>query len=245
VTRVHDDVPQELWRAFERLSGVLLSKESLDAVLNLITDTATQAIPGADDVSVSLLRDGRVETAAHARQIAKEADELQYQLAEGPCLDSAQTGKTNKIASMATETRWPSYVRGAIEKGVGSSLSIPLRVRDDPLGALNIYSEREDAFAEDSVHLAERFGQQAAILLANAEAFVDKDVLSEQLKTALESREMIGKAIGILMAREGISDADAFNMLRTASQNSNIKLRDIASEILQQTRPDSTGDDST
>ncbi len=229
---VTEQLPDEMLEALERLSGVLLSEESLDAVLNLVVQQAEATIPAADAVSVSIVRDGRVQTAAYSDDLAMEADEVQYSNDDGPCVDAIRSGSINSVPSMRAEQRWPPYVVGAMAKGVGSSLSLPLMVRDDVIGALNMYARREGAFQNGENHIATKFANQASILLANAVAYMTKDQLADQLQEALKSREAIGKAIGILMEREGIGEEDAFGMLRSASQHSNIKLREIASEVV-------------
>lgn len=177
------DTPAELRRALDRLAGVLLSEESLDAVLALVADLAKEAIPGAEDVSVSLI------------------------------------GKSTSPAGC-----------------VASEVSVPLAVNQRSLGMLRVYSATERALEEPEKHLAEMFARQASVVLANALAYTTKEQQTVQLWDALASRETIGKAIGILMEREGLTDEEAFSMLRAASQNSNIKLRDIASELLARTK---------
>jgi GAF domain-containing protein len=186
------DTPAELRRAFDRLAAVLLSEESLDAVLALVAELAKEAIPGADDVSVSLI------------------------------------GESTSPAGC-----------------VASGLSVPLTVNQRSLGMLRVYSATEGALEEPQKLLAEMFARQASVVLANALAYTTKEQQNAQLYDALASRETIGKAIGILMEREGLTDEEAFSMLRAASQNSNIKLRDIASELLARTKASNSHQDAS
>jgi GAF domain-containing protein len=113
-----------------------------------------------------------------------------------------------------------------------SSLSIPLQVRGETLGALNLYSKTLSAFEGTGAANADLFGEHAAVAVANAYTFANALRLSENLKEALKSRELIGEAKGILMAREGVTEDEAFEMLRRASQRANLKLRDIAQELV-------------
>lgn len=218
------------------LGDVVLAGEPLDSVLEVVCDNARAAIPHADEVSVTLLDRRGFRTAASTHEIADKVDDLQYALHEGPCVDSSKKNQTFEIEAMEIEERWPRYTPGAVEAGIGSSVSLPLYGGAGTAGALNVYSWEPKAFDDEDRRIGAEFARRASVLLANAMAFVEKSELAEQLQDAIATREVIGKAIGILMQRESIEDDAAFAMLRAASQNSNVKLRDIAEELVRRTR---------
>lgn len=109
-------------------------------------------------------------------------------------------------------------------------------MRVKTIGALNCYSQSIGSFGDKEVRVASLFATQAAVALANAQVYATSRALTENLTEALESREMIGRAIGILMEQQRIDDRDAFETLKKASQHSNVKLRHIAAQVVELAR---------
>ena len=214
------------------LSRVNYGDTDLEAVLRVVIGQAKDRIPHCDEASITLMSKGNFATPVETDEIARRADELQYKLDEGPCVDTAKTGEPHVLEAVSGDTKWPRYASQVRSIGIGSSLGLPLLASDRPIGALNVYSSSERVFDQDDKRFALDLADQAGVVIANAVAFQEQGLLRDQLQQAVETREMIGKAIGILMERESISDEEAFSMLRVASQNSNIKLRDIAAEVV-------------
>ena len=123
--------------------------------------------------------------------------------------------------------------RGCV--GERASLSAPLLAADVALGAIKVYSDQPNAYDERSEHLLARFAAQAAILLANVQSYEAAQQLTEGLKQALRSRDLIGTAKGIVMAREGVDEEVAFARLVAISQRENRKLRDVAEGLVRST----------
>lgn len=220
------------------LGDIVLAEEPLEGILEIVCYDARAEIPHADEVSVTVADRSGFRTAAHTGERVKEADELQYELDEGPCVDSSKEHQVFEVASMPGERRWPRYAPKAAALCIGSSISLPLYGGDGSSGALNVYSWREEAFDDEDRRVGGEFARRASVLLANVAAFAAQSELADQLRQAVATREVIGKAIGIIMERERIDDEAAFAMLRTASQNSNLKLRDIAEELVKRTHSD-------
>lgn len=215
------------------LSRISFGDTTLLHVLDLVLRHARDQVPHADALSITLATDDRYYTPVDTDERVRKADHLQYSLKEGPCVDTVDQGQGHEILDMGSETRYTRYAPAARELGIGSSVAVPLMADSRSVGALNVYSWRAGAFDENDRKLASEFAEEAGVVIANAVAIHEKDLLVDQLRQAVETRETIGKAIGILMEREGVSDEDAFAMLRTASQNSNVKLRDIAAEVVE------------
>ncbi len=226
----------DLTEIMTRLAGLLFSEETLHSALDLATRLARDALPQTAGAGVTLVRGGTKYTAAHTDQIVERADALQYELDEGPCLSAWRDNTIVRIDDMARDERWPRWTPAAASMGLNSTLSAPLRVRDEATGAVKVYST--DVAAYDGAHesILQMLADQAAVVLANVQGYVEAQELSEQLKEALRSRDVIGQAKGILMERERIDDEAAFAMLRQASQARNIKLREIARAIVETTR---------
>lgn len=214
------------------LQSLLLSEETLESTLARVVRLACAGVQGCDAVGVTLVEDSKPTTAAATDDFALEIDQHQYDSGEGPCLDAYRTGEMHEIEDASQEKRWPGYVSRALEEGLGSSLSYPLSVRNQTLGALNIYSKKPNAFDDESRVVASQFAAQAAVTLANAQLYASTQRLVNNLTEALKSRERIGQAKGILMAQQNLSDEEAFEMLVKLSQTSNVKLREIAQKIV-------------
>ncbi|MDQ4125898.1 MAG: GAF and ANTAR domain-containing protein [Actinomycetota bacterium] len=219
------------------LGGIVLAEEPLDAILEIICYDARAEIPHAQDVTVTVVDRKGFRTAAATSDVVRDVDAVQYDLDEGPCVAASEEHQTFEVESMQREERWPRYTPHAVEAGIGSSISMPLYGGEGTSGAINVYSYSEGAFDDEDRLVAGEFARRAAVVLVNASAFAAQRELAEQLREAIATREVVGKAIGILMEREGIDDDAAFAMLRTASQNGNVKLRDIAEELVRRARP--------
>ncbi len=221
------------------LARIVLAEETLDSVLSKVVDLAKRVVPAADEVSLTLVRKGRAETAAYTGVLAMQADERQYGLDGGPCLDAAQGGEVLLVDDMRVEDRWPNYSPQAVQIGVLSSLSVPLPIQEDLIGALNIYSRTPNAFDDADVRVAEVFAAYAAVAVGNADTFASTAEIADHLRAAMLHRATIEQAKGILMARGGLSPDDAFNLLVKASQRENRKLRDVAKDVVEraQQRP--------
>lgn len=219
----------ELFLADEmaEVSQLLVGAEDVEAMLAITCRLAVDRIPGCEAAGVLLIGRGSMRSVAWTSDTARVVDELQFRYSEGPCLDAANTDELVKAPDLLTCDRWPSFGPAAVEvTGVRTILAHRLRAGTRTLGALNLYSTVPQAFDRTSgtSHLAVLFASHAAVALAGAQAL-------EGLRTALESRETISVAMGIMMARQRVSRAEAFDVLRRASQRENVKLRDIAARI--------------
>jgi GAF domain-containing protein len=201
-------------------------------VLSRVAQLAQRTVPGADEVSVTMVRGSIAETAAYTGHLALTLDEWQYQRGIGPCLDAATGQATVSVPDLADEPRWPEWAEHAVAAGARSSLSVGLPIEEQVDGALNIYGVREDAFDDDAVVLAETFAGYAAVALANANLYGVTARLARQLQTAMTSRASIEQAKGIIMGRRRCSADEAFAILTRISQDSNRKLRDVAAALV-------------
>jgi GAF domain-containing protein len=227
---------EELSAVFARLSGLLLSEETVSSALRLVTALAQDTLPGSVGAGVTLLDDkGRRTTAAASDEIVDRADILQYELDEGPCLTAWHDRTLVRIDDVTTETRWPRWTQTVEPLGLRAVLSSPLIAGDSALGAIKVYSDQPGAYGQSAEHLLGMFAAQAAILVANVKSYQSANNLSDELRDALRSRDVIGTAKGILMARDGVDPDTAFAMLISVSQRENKKLRDVAEALVTAT----------
>jgi GAF domain-containing protein len=220
-------------RPFERLAQLLGEHSSLDKVLQETVDLAAATIPGASEASITLVRSDQGEGAAYSSDTAEAIDERQYGLDQGPCLDASRGHEVFVISDMRAETRWPDYCPFAAEHGVRSSLSVPLPVQEEVLGAINVYSREADAFGEEAVESAQRFASYAAVAIANAQLYQSAAEAAEHMRRAMETRAVIEQAKGILMAQRRCSSQEAFDLLVQSSQRQNVKLRVLAERVVE------------
>ncbi len=213
---------------FARISEGLLEDPAIPPTLQRVVDRALEVVPGCEAVGMTVRHGSRadIHTAATS-DLALQADDLQYELDEGPCLDAARGAGTLVSDDLRHEPRWPRWAEEASRLGLRSVLSIRLHTDVENAGALNCYSRTTRAFAPDGVELAEIFAVHAASVLSQAK-------LVTGLRTALESRHEIGMAQGVLAVTYGISYEHAFELLRRCSMDTNTKLRDLARRVVRE-----------
>lgn len=200
---------------------------SLPDTLQTIVDVARTSIPAFDAVGISTVDSrGKVLTRARTGDLVDTLDDIQYDLGEGPCVDTLRGADVVTAPHIRHDQRWPRYVPQAVDVGLRSQLAVRLFVDDQgTVGGLNLYSTVSDEVDAESQSQAELFATHAAIALGNARNH-------EELSQALTSRQVIGQATGILMERYAIDEDAAFAFLVRASSTSNTKLRTIAQEIV-------------
>lgn len=222
----------DMRKLHEGLAMVVLVGRDLAEVLGEITTISRRAMPGSDAASITLIRGEEPFTAAHDGKMAVDADELQYQRGYGPCMDAGRSGQVFLIEDMRTEQRWPDYTQHAAAQGVGSSLSVPLPFQTTTIGALNNYASSSHAFKENDVAMSEEIASWVAFAVGNASAAAVTAEEAAHMRAAMASRAVIEQAKGILMERHKIVADQAFTLLTRASQHTNIKLRDVADDLV-------------
>jgi len=227
--------------ALADLSDVLTRTEDLGRVLQRSVQQVTRAIPGADMASVSVLRDdGTAETIASSSQRVWTVDDDQYAAGDGPCLEAARTGRVVRVGVEQATERWPEFARSARAAGVASYLSAPLHVDEEFAGSLNLYSDKAHGFGDLDEALLRLYTTATAAAIANSQRYTQARDLATQLGQALDSRAVIDQARGILMATHGIDAQQAFALLAKESQNTNVKLREVAARLVESiSRPQS------
>jgi hypothetical protein len=202
----------------------------LDETLARITASAADTLPGIDHASISVTsRTGEIQTLAPTDAVAVRADKLQYELGEGPCLTAVLADPVVQVDDLATDPRWPAFgPRAAAMLGLRSQLSFQFRPEPHAQGSLNLYAHRPHAIDVETRHLAVMFARLVAI----ATGWSRHD---ESMAEALATRTLIGQAIGIVMERYRIDADRAFAFLVRTSQTGNIKVRDVAAGLIDET----------
>lgn len=238
----------ELAAGFADISRALSAhtvKETLDRIVSFSFET----IDGCSGAGISFLQDDEIVTPVWTEMTVLKVDTMQYSTGEGPCLDAIKEQATVYAEDLLTDKRWPQFGPMAAEAGMRSLLSFCL-FGETTLGALNLYARRPAAFSATDRAKGLIFATHAGVALAAAGKLEDATgALAVEIKRlenlhgALASRQIIGRAEGILMQREMITGDQAFNLLRQASQHLNTKLREVAQHVVDTGNvPDSPGE---
>lgn len=215
------DLAQVLGEVARNLDGEGDENETLSGIVA----AAVATVPGVVSGGITQVHRRRVFAKTPSDDLVSLCDKAQDEFGEGPCLDAIWSQHTVIVDDFATETRWPSFAARATELGAGSLISFQLYVRDDTLGALNLYGGTGVRFGDEARLVGEVFATHAALALAGARH-------SRQLNEALASRDAIGQAKGLLMAQQDLTGQQAFDLLVRASQESNLKLTDVATWLI-------------
>jgi GAF domain-containing protein len=218
----------ELAVRMAELARTIAAPRTLEQILQDVAATAVELIPGAAAAGVLLVKKGgEFETLADTDGgLVAQLDKLQHDFSEGPCAEAAVQQTIVRSDDLRSESRWPRYAPAAVQLGVLSSLSFKLYTADRTAGALDVFGFKADVWDTDS----ETTG---AVLAAHAAAAILARRNEEQMQVALSTRDRIGQAKGIIMERFGVDDLRAFDMLRRLSQESQIKLAEVAHRVIE------------
>ena len=226
LTRSQVDPPS----LFTSLADIVAQGSTSKEMYAAICVAATLMVPGCDHASLMISRDGSCSTAAVSDPVAHRIDKLELSLGSGPCVDAMETQTAQMESDLTVGSRWPALAaRVLAETPVRGAMSVRLPLDRGKVGALNLFSDMPNALDDSSIEHAVVLGAFATV--ATTAAAHSEDVAT--LRRGLTSNRAIGKAVGMLMALNDVSDADAFDILRRTSQASNIKLAEVAADVVR------------
>ena len=221
-----DQFSGQAFRSLEVLARALHVKDArLEPALQAIVSAAVQTVSPAQDAGLILVIRGELVPQATTGRPSQLLDQLQRTLKDGPCISAAEEQALVRVEDMRREDRWPEVAAAARDLGVHSMLCVPLWVHEQRLGALSLYAPQAGAFGDADEPVTRLFATLAALALAEAQR-------TDQLYAALDSRDVIGQAKGILIERYRITAEMAFQLLSRASQRANLKLAAIARNLV-------------
>jgi len=236
VEEVGDVLRVVMLEAARRFNRTRTASTTAEEMLQAIVAGALHAIPHVSAASITLVdRAGVITTHAPSSELVAAVDRVQVELRQGPCIDALDEAHTTMThaSDLAADPPWPEFAARALETGFHEVLSFQL-VADGTAGALNLYADAPHRFDAQDELVGALLADQAAVALAGARRV-------GQLNKALETRDLIGRAKGILMERFGLVDARAFEMLVDSSQQTNMKLVAVAEWLVRETEAGRSG----
>ena len=225
---------QRLSSTFVELANSLVDDYDVSDMLRVLVDRCVELLGIAS--AALLLEDdhGRLHVAASSSEGARLLDLYQLQNEEGPCLECYRTGQPIAIQTLLSEQRrWPQFAAAAVDEGFTSVLALPLRLRDRVIGALNLFANADTSLdSPDVVPVAQAMADVSTIAIMQERLGRERELLTEQLQFALNSRVTIEQAKGALGARLGVDTAQAFELLRKRARDTRRPLREVAAEAL-------------
>jgi transcriptional regulator with GAF, ATPase, and Fis domain len=224
---------QRLAEVFVELADTLVEEFDVIDFLQTLTERCVELV---DTDAAGLMLDdqrGRLSVIAYTDESARLLELFELQKAEGPCLDCFATGEAiANVDLAASRSRWPMFTEAALGSGFAYSHALPLRLRRQVLGALNLFTVERTELTGDHLAVAQGMADIATISLLHERALRDHVVLAEQLQTALHSRIMIEQAKGVLSARAAISVGEAFRRMRTHARRTGQQLTTVAEAVV-------------
>jgi transcriptional regulator with GAF, ATPase, and Fis domain len=227
-----------LSETFVELTDTMVADFDVIDFLHVLTDRSVQLL----DVSAAglLLADprGELQVVAASSEAARLLELFQLQSDQGPCLDCFRSGRPVAAADLGAEAaRWPRFAPAARQAGFGAVQALPMRLRDQVIGALNLFRARPGTFGSADVRVGQALADVATISLLHERSMRRSDALNEQLQTALNSRVIIEQAKGKLAERLGLDMGQAFNLLRDHARTRNLRLSDLARAFVVGSEP--------
>lgn len=228
----HDaEAERRLEAARQRLALMTLEDTTLREVLEVVVEMGVSTVGGADAASAAIVG-GEAPMGTASSPSATAVDGVQDRSGRGPRPYVLERGCRYHGAMDAERDRWPQFSAAALGAGFHTVLALPLLARARTMGALVLYSESHSGFGEADLSAAEALARQSAVTLVNAVSLTVARLTAQHLQDGFVSRELIGQAQGVLMARHVCSRESAFEMLRYWSQSRNQKLRDVAAGVV-------------
>lgn len=233
----------ETANAFLTMAEFVYGGETYNGIYEAVCRAAMDIVPGCDHVAVTTMRSGeRPVCEAASDDVARHIDGLEWETREGPCLDAILTQRFEWDPDITTNATWPRLAERVLaETPVRGMLGYRLVVGERKVGALNIFSDTPGALTAESANIGAILAAFASVALSAAGA----QETAESLRGALASNREIGKAVGLLMATQGLTDEQAFEQLRAASSQMNVRLAVLARQIVEAHQPDERAEAST
>jgi GAF domain-containing protein len=221
-----------LLRSLAALEKFFAGKSTMREALAEVTALATVAVPQAEFAGITMTVDDTPGTWIFTHPDVQRVDRVQYDTGDGPCLDAWRTGEVQTIRSTRQGGSYPRFRQASFEHGILSTISLPMLIDRQAIGALNFYARSEDAFGDEDIRIAAMFAAQAALVLTNARAYWDEQSLDDTLRDLTHGRDIIEQAKGVLMATGTSSSTDATALLAERARRDGLSVREAAAALV-------------
>jgi len=228
--------PQRLAGVFVELADTLVEAFDVVDFLQMLTERAVELL-GADAAGL-MLADERGDLCLMASTLERMRllELFELQISEGPCRECFDTGlAVTNVNLAAAQDRWPTFTVAAVEAGFQSTHALPMRLRGQTVGALNLFTERQAELSQEDIAVGQAMADIATIGLVHERLSQEQSLLSEQLQTALHSRVVIEQAKGVLAARTNVSMGEAFRSMRAHARRNHLTLSTVAQAVIDGT----------
>ncbi|MCW6005305.1 GAF and ANTAR domain-containing protein [Micromonospora sp. CPCC 205371] len=232
MTRVSEMAEIQLADVFVEMADTLVDDFDVIDFLHGLTERCVQLL-GVSAAGL-LLTDQRdtLQVIAASSERTRLLELFQLQTDQGPCVDCFRTGQPVSVADLTTTDRWPAFTAAAAEVGFAAVHAVPMRLRTEVIGALNLFDTAAGPLDEGKLRIGQALADVATIGLLQQRAIHRRDILTEQLETALRSRVLIEQAKGVLAERLHLDMAEAFTLLRDNARSHNRRLSDLAQAVV-------------
>lgn len=204
----------------------LVAADDFGASTERFVNRIVRTVPGCDDALVTVRSTTGVETVHTSGDLGFDP------LTPGPIVEAVTFREPRQLGDVVADQRWPAFATQLVNAGYRSCLTLPLSTRGDDSAVLTLLSRQPAQFGESSYDVVLLLTLHAGVAFDNASLFRESQELVGQLRTALRTRSIVGRAQGLLMRDRGYDSEAAFAVLKRASQNRNVKLRDLAARLV-------------
>ena len=233
----HDPPSEDLrlrHAAVTELQASLLTTRTVEDFLQRVVDDASRHIATRTSCTLTMLRQNSFVTVASSDEHATAADQVEYEVDSGPCVEAARDGVESLITDLRTDDRWPPWQKASLRLGFLSAAAVPGDTGDGGARiSLNLYGDEVDTFGEPELRKARLYVDEVARALRLSLLLAQQATLAQDLETAMLSRSTIDQALGVIMGQSRATRDEAFEILRAASQSRNLKLREVAALTIQ------------
>jgi len=219
-------------QTLSRFAVVLPARYDLETALTALTESVTSVL-GLCGSGVTMAEEGRLRFVTAVSHASGELERVQEEHQAGPCRDAFETGEVVRVSDVRQESaRWPAFSAAAAGLAVAGVAGIPMRLDDQIIGALNLYSREPRQWSDGDIAVAGVLADVATSYVVNASKLRQQEQLTEQLQQALESRVVIEQAKGITAYKNAVTIDQAYQLMRRHARNNNASLRVVAEAIV-------------
>lgn len=220
-------------RTFVELADTLVEDYDVIEFLHMLAERCVQLL-GVTEAGVVLIdAHGRLRPLASSSERMQLVELIEVQTEDGPCLDCCRDGRPVVEDDLeGASGRWPQFAPAALDAGFRSTYAVPLRLREERIGALNLFADRVNGLTAADQALGQAMADVATIGLLHERVLQDQNLVSAQLRTALNSRIALEQAKGMIAEQADLDMSEAFDLLRSHARHHNRRLRDVVAAVL-------------